>query len=306
MKKHTEKQPIDDLFARKLGNMSLPPSAGGFERLQARMGQNRPEARAVFWRNPAIQRYMAAAACLLLVGLFGWLYWPSGVETRPGGPQVATKQPVPVRPKNAAGQQSNLSTAQPSPEAADPNVPSQKMGTERLAKVERTSENKKHSNPSTTQPVKADVLQPEASVRNEPILTQTKPVEGKGNPDGITSNDVIVASRLTPEQVADRNTTVKPELPTERVLVVTIDEPASLVEGKQAAKTAVEEKSGATVNGKPETDTKAGGLWQQVKRIKHGEVFAQRDNADNDDRGLLDRAYNGLKHSFDKNKSTKQ
>src|ERR671932_476780 len=44
MKDHSEKQPIDDLFARKLGDMSLKPSADGFERLQARMNQNKPQA----------------------------------------------------------------------------------------------------------------------------------------------------------------------------------------------------------------------------------------------------------------------
>ena len=62
MKKHTEKPSIDELFARKLGNMSLPPSSDGFERLQARMGQHKPEVRVVFWRNPDLQRSMAVLA----------------------------------------------------------------------------------------------------------------------------------------------------------------------------------------------------------------------------------------------------
>src|SRR5438874_663574 len=92
MKKPTEKQSIDELFSRKLGNMSLPPSADSFERLQARMGQNKQQGRITVWRNPTMQRYMAAAACLLFVCLFGWLYRPS-IATK-GQVQVATNQKV--------------------------------------------------------------------------------------------------------------------------------------------------------------------------------------------------------------------
>lgn len=307
MKKHTEKPPIDDLFARKLGNMSLPTDPRGFERLQARMGQNRPEAHVVFWRNPDVQRYTAAAACLLLVCLFGWLYWPSETQTTQQ-PQVATKQTSPVHPQKSAKEQANQLAEKQKPTLAAPVVLDQEKQNERLATVERSSGSKKVNHRSIAQPVevKKVVLPADVPVRSEAILSQTKPTETKVNAEVAAPHDVVPANQATQEQVADKNTVTKAMPTTERVLVVTIEEPASLVAARQAAKTAIEEKSIVATNDKPEKETKSGGLWQQVKRIKQGELFAHRDNAANEDRGLLGRAYTGLKHSFDKDKSAKQ
>jgi len=118
MKKHTEKPLIDELFARKLGNTSLTPSSDGFARLQARMGQHKPESRMMFWRNPAMQRYMAAAACLLLVCLFGWLYWPSTGATKQGQSQLATNQPVKLTVKKPVQKEVNQPQDEQAPSAS--------------------------------------------------------------------------------------------------------------------------------------------------------------------------------------------
>ncbi|MBD2754671.1 hypothetical protein [Spirosoma validum] len=314
MKKHTEKQPIDNLFARKLSNMSLPPNADGFERLQARMGQNKPEARIVFWRNPVVQRYMAAAACLVLLCSLGWLYWPSGAPVASNESQVAVNQNVPVRPEKAVVKQSNPSASTLTP--ATGIAPSSKLtiDQQQLAKVEKASGRTTGKVRSSAQPVneKNVIPQAEMSVRSESVLAQTAPTEHKAKPESAaastTPNNVAPVSQPTLEQVtvADNKPVVKSNPPAERVLVVTIEEPAALVAARQAAKTAVDEKSMVAATDKPEKETKEGGLWKQVKRFKQGELFARGDNANNDDRGLLSRAYDGLKHSLDKDKPAKQ
>lgn len=303
MKKHTEKQPIDDLFARKLGNMSLPPSPNGFERLQARMGQGKPEAGVVFWRNPAMQRYMAAAACLLLVSLFGWLYWPTSVQ-KPNGSLVATNQKVLPNSRAITQKQVKQQAQTPAPDAATPDFLSQETPANQVAQVEKTSiknDDNRHVVEQSSKTNKA-ALKILPSTSNEPVLTQIKPVEGKNIPE-VMSPDVVTPSNPV---VADNQTISKPAPPAERGLVVTIAEPELLVAARQAAKASVEDKAVVAVNGKPERDAKEGGLWQQVKRIKQGEVFARRDNPDNDERGLLGRAYSGLKQSFEKDKPAKQ
>ncbi|GAB4005639.1 hypothetical protein GCM10028808_05920 [Spirosoma migulaei] len=309
MKKQSENQPIDDLFARKLGNMSLPPSADGFERLQARMGKGKQEERVVFWRNPDIQRYMAAAACLLLVCLFGWLYWPSGSKVTIDGIQVATTQ---THKTTSTVKKPDQHVEKRVDQSIDPDAihtrPKQNIAAEQLAEVNKPQtiheRNIVSKNPS------ADVFKParkSVSIdRNEPVLAQTTPVAPKPKPDVITPVVVLPTNPSTTEQVADNKQVIKSAPAAERVLVVTIAEPEALVAARQAAKASIDEKPVVAVSDKPEKETKAGGLWQQVKRIKQGEVFARQDNPSDDERGLLGRAYSGLKHSLDKDKSAKQ
>ncbi|MBN8822863.1 MULTISPECIES: hypothetical protein [unclassified Spirosoma] len=312
MKNQSEKQPIDDLFARKLGNMSLPPSADGFERLQARMGKRIPEARVVFWQNPTIQRYMAAAACLILVGLFGWLYRPVGTAPTGGENQVATNTPhnqtgrQKLRPKTGITQKAEESQAtSEGKKATELSLPTQE---EQIALVEKSAVRVKQADRSVRQPVKD--YKPSTkripSTTQEPVLAQNKPVEAPTKQDVNTTPSI--EKPTVPEQVADVKPTTKPTAPAERVLVVTIAEPEALVAARQAAKASGEEKATVASTEKQEKDPKATGLWQQVKRFKEGELFARRDNdnSSSEDRGLLGRAYSGLKHSLDKDKSSKQ
>ena len=288
--------------------MSLPPSADGFGRLQARMAKNRPEARVVFWRNPVVQRYMTAAACLLLVCLLGWRYWPLDTKTTTEIPQIATKPTLPTGPQHP-GEQPNLTANRSTPNVmpAVASASNQDPKNERLAHGKKASKNT-GSKRSGSQPVglKKAVFQPEAPIRSEPVLAQTKPAEHKANSEVKTAEDLTSAHQSTPELVADHKIATKSTPIAERVLVVTIAEPASLVAARQAAQAAAEEKPILATTDKSGKEAKAGGLWQQVKRIKQGELFAHGDNVGNDERGLLGRAYSGLKHSFDKDKSAKQ
>lgn len=288
--------------------MSSPPSPDGFERLQARMGQGRPQERVVFWRNPAMQRYIAAAACLLLVCLFGWLYWPlSGSNTTPEGSQIATNR-SPVYPQKPVEKQLNQPANTLASGSVVPRVSNQEIDNDRLVNVGNNAGNKQKYNRSAAQSANVNNAgtQPETLISIEPVLVQTKPVETAVKPDGMISANKTPVNQSPVEQVAANKPTTKSAPMAERVLVVTIAEPASLAAARQVAKATIKEKPVVALNDKVEKETKAGGLWQQVKRIKQGELFARQDNTTNDDRGLLSRAYSGLKHNFDKDKSAKQ
>ncbi|GAB2522218.1 hypothetical protein [Spirosoma aerophilum] len=309
MKKHTEKQPIDELFARRLGNMSMKPSADGFERLQARMGKNKPEAKIVFWQNPVMQRYMAAAACLLLVSLFGWLYWPSNDAANPGqnqvavnrsGPSVATAEKTnekhdvqPVKPNGTPALETETPTIDTTP-------------ADQMAVVNNSVEKsiKTETRPGG-QVERSKTLNMQPAMPATPMVAQTKPVEPKAQDEAVAPVAPVNQTKAVTEQLADNRPVTKPTPAAERVLEVTIAEPEALVAARQAAKTAIETKAMVAQTEKSEKETKTGSLWQQVKRIKSGEVFARQDKLTDEEGGLLGRAYSGIKHSLEKDKSDK-
>ncbi|QJW91845.1 hypothetical protein HNV11_21905 [Spirosoma taeanense] len=263
------------------------------------MEQNKQETRVVFWRNLAIHRYMAIAACLVVVCLFGWLYWPSTNTALPGNSQVAgAKGPAGLSNKDdgRSSKQEVVASAKETRISAGEQARSLPVdqGTEggQLARAEKPAMTK--SARSWRQPSAKPVF-----ALDEAALAQTKVVETRANPAGIPADLGKPTATPAQEQLAS-----KPGPSSERVLIVTIAEPEALVAARQAAKMAVEEKMVAAVDNKPEKESRAGTIWQQVKRIKQGEILARHDN--DDDRGLLGRAYNGLKHSLDKDKPTKQ
>lgn len=296
MKKETEKQPIDDLFARKMSNMSLPPSPDGFERLQKRINQDKPDERIIFWRNSSVQWYMAVAACLILVGLFGWLQWQPNAQTMLGGSVVATKYTLPRYSQKQMENQSN----QPNSVVAN-----KQKEDGQLALVEETTVNKKKGlSTAQSDDIRKPVLH-HHSIQNEPVLTQAEPAKAQVDPEDTRVQNTPQINNVATEQVAASPVTVKLSSPTERVLIVTIEEPASLVAARQTAQKFVEEKPTLTINDKDEKETKSG-VWNQVRRFKEGELFARHNDGTTGERGLLDRAYNSLKHSIDKNKQAKQ
>ncbi len=293
MKKETETQPIDDLFARKMSNMSLPPSPDGFDRLQKRLNQDKPDGRIMFWHNPSVQRYMAVAACLILVGLFGWLQWQPNAQTMSGGSQVATKYALPRHSQKQMENQSNSIVANKQKESGQ------------LALAEETTVNRKKGLSNTqSDDVPKPVLHHQ-SIQDEPVLTQAEPAKAKVDSEDTRVQNTPQINNVATDQVVASPATVKPSSPAERVLIVTIEEPASLVAARQTAQKFVEEKPALTINDKDEKETKSG-VWNQVRRFKEGELFARHNDGTTGERGLLDRAYNSLKHSIDKNKQAKQ
>ncbi|GAB3897944.1 hypothetical protein [Spirosoma agri] len=312
MKKQTERQPIDDLFARKLGDMSLKPSSDAFERLQARMGQKKTETKIVFWRNPAIQSYMAAAACLLLVCLFGWLYWPSGDRLKPDSTQIASSTPVngQNRPDSQpTGKDNKAMSTEAGNDRVVPTEPSVEQETikpepiEQLAQSQPVSERIKSKNDHVVAPVRRFGSNVE-NRKSEAVVAQTKPVENKQKTSDLVATTTMPVQPTVSEPPVVA--TIKPAPATERGLVVTIAEPEALVAARQAAKVSIEEKTAVALADKQsEKDNKSGNIWQQVKRFKQGDVFARGDRSDNEG-GLLGRAYSGLKHSIEKDKSAKE
>lgn len=307
MKKHTEKPPIDDLFGRKLSDMSLPPSADSFERLRARMAKDEREPRIVFWRNPALAGYMAAAACLVLVCLFGWLYWPSGNAVKEGS-QVAEKGSAKARHTHhrpAQNQQpESINTAEKTPEVSPSDVLTDEASSEQLASIGTTTHTKTNQK-EAGQPVsreKLPVVNTTPAKAFEPILAQAKPAEAKSKPTAGNSAEATI-SALSASETSTIASVAKP-VP-ERVLEVTIAEPETLVAARQKVKTNSDEKPVLADNDKAQKETKGANLWHQIKQIKQGEVFARGDNNESEP-SLLGRAYTGLKQSFGKEKSAKQ
>ncbi|MBC7572362.1 MAG: hypothetical protein H7319_21920 [Spirosoma sp.] len=292
-----DKHPVDNLFAQKLGNAVLATNADGFARLQARMGQTQAEKKPgfVIWRNPNAQRFMAIAACLLLVCLFGWLYLSNNTVGRVEGPQVATtksgNRPVIDVPVTPQGNILNAPTAERA-DGSNPTTDNQPTG-----RVARLAPKTKRQNQigNTQDRQNSNAIPP--TPRTE--LAQNKPTEQPKTEQPASEKIVGQAPVLaSPDQVA----AVKP-VATQRVLIVTIAEPERLIAARQAVKMEEMETALAAIS-KPEKAHKPG-FWEQVRRVKEGEVFTRADGSD-DERGLLNRAFNGLKNSIDKDKTARQ
>lgn len=302
MKKHANKQPVDDLFARKLENMSLPPSSDGFARLQARMGHPQPERRTVFWRNPTIQQYMAIAACILLC-LFGWLYLSTEMTTA-DKTAVAVNKSVKL-PVPEASEQSNV---QPREQVAinQPISPSGITGQTNpkttdsvLSKTGKRASDKFRPNDQELARFDQSRHQSKGELQNQSAVGAALEKE-LGTTVDLKAAPV---ESITEKQVATALS--KPAAIAERVLIVTIAEPEALVSARQAATAPTDGKVIIAANSKPAPEARASSIWQQVKRLKQGEVFARKDAVD-DERGLIGRAYNGLKQTLDKDKLVKQ
>jgi hypothetical protein len=285
--------------------MSLAPSSDGLERLQERMGQKKQNAKVVIWRDPALYRYTAAAACLALVCLFGWLYWPGGKPVE--NSNVAVNDGGKKRPESTTSsnhesyskpEQTGKTAPMISPESVDSSI---EIEDQHIASTSTGETGKKMNSLQKQQLEKKDQGRSmNGAINEQPMIAQVK------TPDHLAKAEPgpKETSTVSPLQEQPVVANTKPAPASERVLVVTIAEPEALVAARQAAKTSVEEKAVVASVDREEKDAKPS-LWQQVKRFKQGEVLARGDEGEND-RSLIGRAYNGLKHSFDKDKSTKQ
>jgi len=299
MKKHADKQPVDDLFARKLENMSLPPSSDGFARLQARMGGRQLEVRTVFWRNPAVQQYIALAACVVLC-LFGWLYM--SIETiTDDKTAVAVNKPAKLLPQQQTGYQLNKQLGEqvaitqlvPPSKIADQTQP-RKTGLPLSRPLK----------PSSNNPQLARLDQ--SSTKSKPESQSLPAVGSATHTEQVAEVDLKAspAESIPEKQVA--TSLSKPAPVAERVLIVTIAEPEAMVAAHQVVTSPTIDKVIVAAASKPEPEAKSTAtIWQQVKRLKQGEVFARKESGD-DERGLIGRAYSGLKQTLDKDKSVKQ
>lgn len=295
MKKQPDTNPIDDLFARKLGNMSLPPTPNGFERLQGRMDNAQTKGRIVFWHNPTIRLYLKVAACLLLVCLVGWLYWPVTSKQTVSGPQVANNEQHPRTKPNSEPKQ-----VQEKPSITNPTlVPDQYATIQKKGIVAPKGSRLLKANAAATQRVD----NPTTASMNESVMAQNQKDNGNQAIDSPEIGKVAVNKPLAITESTEKKASPST---TERILIVTIAEPEALFAAQQLTKAGQEKNTAVVDDGnQPPGNTKEATIWQQLKRFKQGEVLARSNKQGNDDRGLLGRAYTGLKHSFDKDKSDK-
>lgn len=301
MKRRTVKPPVDDLFARKLGNMSLPPDPDGFARLQSRMGGGEPRTQRVFWHNPTNQRYSAIAACFLLVCLFGWLYLSTEAPVSEQRVTVATNKPrllpVPKQTdwKSTANQRQVVATRPSSEQKMNGRISPQ------LADRHSTGFGEKALDKAAPEARNLATINPAA--HDKQITPQNTPMTIPGEQVAKPILNTLPAEPTSEPQIAA--TTARPAPIIERVLVVTIAEPGAVSVARQALTQSAASRAVATGTDKSGKDSKAANFWQQVKRVKQGEIFARKDPAE-DERGLLGRAYSGLKQTLDKDKSAKQ
>ncbi len=296
-----DKHAVDALFARKLGNASTP-TPGGFGRLQARLNRTSPvkEAGFMVWRNPNVQKFMAIAACLLVLCLFGWLYLSNTTGAEEPQLATATTGNVPAIDVPATPQANGTSV----PTTEQTNEVNSTIGNqpaERVTSVApKTSGQDRAGSTLGRQSTNVKAITPAPRIE----LAQTKSTEQRQTerlteqpaPKKVIEQTPVPAA---PDQIA----TVKPVPTAQRVLIVTIAEPERLVAARQAVKMDMMETALAAAS-KPEKAAKPG-FWEQVRRVKEGEAFARPDGSD-DEGGLLNRAFNGLKNSIDKDKTARQ
>ena len=300
MERQNEKQPVDNLFARKLKTMSLPPRPDGFARLQARMEQGIPGTKVMFWRNSANRRYIAVAACLLLACLFGWLYLSTETPT-PTGAVVAVnepaKHPVGISSRSATDAEDRLAETSPGVGRKTSAAKSKRV-IQNLNKPDKQTSDKQANDSRLIAGVSRVGREEKELPRSMPNTALQKraeqlvKLEPNVHPVDVVNDKETVATVSNPVPIA------------ERVLVVTIAEPQVLSIARQATASIAVENVASTTD-KPDRESKTAGFWNQMKRLKQNEIFARKDVA-NDELGLLGRAYSGLKQSLDKDKSVKQ
>ncbi len=281
------KLPVDDLFARRLGQHSIAPDKAGWERLQAKMA-GQPEAPVLaFWRNPIVYRY-AAVACvsaLLLAG--GWWLQRStdGVNTPRN--QVA-----------ASGNRKNSGAV-----VNHRNKPQSRQPTEQLA-VQQSQQSI-----LPQQEIRPNVR---AAAKNEPVavqrlteirIAQTKELRNQSMPKQpeIGQKPATQLAKIETMPTAISPISVSPKPVAEQVLIVTIAEPDALIEARQAANWS-ESAERTLVVDVAQKPVKSGKFLQQVARVRNGEGLELAGDAD---QSLLSRAFQTIKNKAN-NKSLKQ
>jgi hypothetical protein len=274
-----DKSPVDDLFARRLGQHSIVPDKAAWERLQSKMA-GQPEARVLaFWQNPMVHRY-AAAACvsaLLLVG--GWLL---------------------LRPTDGTiTRQNQIATAGTSQKTAKANITKKgQSNLENRIKDQRIAVQRSENQGLVQQPATSSV-----SKFAEKMIAQTRRSEKQLIPTPKPVNQrpgsQLAKTETLPTEISPITIPAKPVA--EQVLIVTIAEPDALIEARQAANwsESAEKTLVVDVSAQP---TRNNSLFQQLKRVREGNGL---ELAGNDDQSLLSRAYQTIKKKTN-NKSLKQ
>jgi len=276
-----EKNPLDELFARKLGKLERPPSSDSFARLQQRMQGGQEQPRMIVWRNPTLQ--MAAAACVAVAFLIGWHYTGNGS----GSIVTGSEQSVAIQKKQPDKSVEYNSKGTAAKETVD-KAPQVAQSTNTVT-TERSRSTK--STQSATNVVKLSV--------NKQLMAGKVSVPNETQSELTTSTVVKPATEAV---VTTKGMSTAPMKPAERVLVVTIEEPEALVAARQTAASVVNNMPVLAASSSKEGKAT---FWQQVKRLKQDDDVARKEGA-TDESGLLSRAYKGIKQRLEKDKQAKQ
>lgn len=262
-----EKQPIDDLFRRKLHDTEIAPSNTAWATLQSRQGK---------LRTIPLWTYMAVAASLVLIGSFSWfaLLPQDEVESR----TLAAKSVKPLQELVAPRREEKLAVN--NTQDAQRSRLEQEMPV-RQAKKEVVS---RKDNISGTV-----ISENQATVAQQPTLRTDKIDEDKSGP-----GEKLVERASVKSVVTDiHNETVLAS--TERTLVVSIAQPTQSVSRPITSEigTIADSASGKTV---------FGNLLRKVKKLKDGEVFAlSTDGSGKTPRRGLGKVYEEVKESIKNN-----
>lgn len=276
---NSEKNPLDELFARKLGKLEQSPAPDSFARLQQRMQGGQEKPRLVLWRNYNAQ--MAAAACVAIALLMGWLY-----TSNQSGGTIRSGRTVAVHERQAETQRNNGDKA-----TIETTVANQVPQVARVRSVPAPKRSQAEQQVRLTTAVGTTSAADEQAVAQQPATNQKE------------TPMISAGQKLTTEAIAAAKTAPAPQAtPKERVLIVTIEEPEALVAARQTAASVVNNMP--VLAASPTKEGKAT-FWQQVKRLKQDDDVARQDGV-TDESGLLSRAYKGIKHRLEKDKQTKQ
>lgn len=244
-----ERQPIDDLFSRKLQNAEVRPGGDAWARLQAKQGVS---------RATPLWRYMAVAASLLSVSLFGWWAIPARY------PKEATI--VSTDKRNVPTHSEQIAKVEPTgvkQTQVNENGISHLVGNIASKRVERVAFAASKDG-STKQEMRNVVIEPMTTIQ-EPIVAADIAKQDKSS-DSVEDNNPSIA--LAKETAPEIHSPVA-----ERILVVSIAaNPVVQVGGVVEA---------PVVSKQNNKGGGLGGFLRKVKRLKEGEALALNTEATN-------------------------
>ncbi|RYF59299.1 MAG: hypothetical protein EOO39_33370 [Cytophagaceae bacterium] len=251
-----EKQPVDDLFARKLRDAEVPVGSDVFDQLQKRMSAKPLPVH----RTIGVWWYVASAACALVAVWF--LYVTNEPEQQLKGSLAQKQVSKPADVDRIAANQTGTTFGSTNG--------LQTEGKE----VEQITDKHKKSEPiakATYPDQKPTYPKNQQSVREHRLSSTQQLTErvavGKAEENQPALVSPLTAVTPTPVEPIDR-VAAKPKQITERTIVLTIDDPQA-------------ENALVTVKGDtPKSDSQGqqnglSGLFGKIKQLKNGEVLAK-------------------------------
>jgi len=272
-----EKQPVDDLFARKLREAEVPVGPDVFNQLQHRLGAKPLPVR----RRSVGMWWYGACAASVVVAI--WFLFAPGKAEEQISESLTKKQSITKTETNAkAEQESTVRTVNPLPRDKG------SVTNDNIGRVVVTYPEYKDSKVVNKRVTAEDA--PMMARKSTEQVTGSKPLEIQQPAD----RQVLAAaptSAMSIDQISTRKKAV------ERTIVLTIDEP-------QAERTLALTREEATADPKIHANGLTG-LFGKLKQLKNGEVMANASSATDQpsQKTRFGRVFNEVKESL-KNETT--